>query len=166
MTSLRRRTAHGAAAGAAGTTALNAVTYLDMAIRARPASDTPQQAVATLATKTGHPVPGHDEEKDNRLGGLGPLTGTITGVGIGVLAGLCAPGLRRLPGPVAAALIGLAAMAATDGPLALLHVTDPRKWSATDWVSDLIPHLAYGVVTYATLRATTARAPKRWSPTV
>jgi hypothetical protein len=31
--------ARGAAAGAAGTTALNAVTYLDMAVRARPASD-------------------------------------------------------------------------------------------------------------------------------
>jgi hypothetical protein len=31
----------GAAAGAAGTTALNAVTYLDMVVRGRPASDAP-----------------------------------------------------------------------------------------------------------------------------
>jgi hypothetical protein len=36
---------HGAAAGAAGTTALNAVTYLDMLIRARPESTTPGQVV-------------------------------------------------------------------------------------------------------------------------
>ena len=35
----------GAAAGAAGTTALNVVTYLDMAIRGRPASDTPERSV-------------------------------------------------------------------------------------------------------------------------
>jgi len=29
-------------------------------------------------------------------------------------------------------------------------VTDPRTWSAADWISDLLPHLAYGVVTHAT----------------
>lgn len=43
----------GAAAGAAGTTALNAVTYLDMAWRARPASQTPEQAVEKLAERAG-----------------------------------------------------------------------------------------------------------------
>ena len=35
----------GAAAGAAGTTALNVVTYLDMAVRGRPASSTPERTV-------------------------------------------------------------------------------------------------------------------------
>ena len=39
----------GALAGAAGTTALNAVTYLDIAVRARPASETPQRAVKAVA---------------------------------------------------------------------------------------------------------------------
>jgi hypothetical protein len=35
----------GAAAGAAGTTALNTVTYLDMAVRGRPTSSTPEDIV-------------------------------------------------------------------------------------------------------------------------
>jgi hypothetical protein len=26
-------------------------------------------------------------------------------------------------------------------------VTDPRTWAPVDWVSDAIPHLAYGAVT-------------------
>ena len=37
--------ARGALAGAAGTTALNAATYLDMALRGRPASDSTEQLV-------------------------------------------------------------------------------------------------------------------------
>ena len=44
-----RTIANGITAGAAGTTALNAVTYLDMATRARPASESPQKAVEELA---------------------------------------------------------------------------------------------------------------------
>ena len=39
---------------------LNAMTYLDMAIRARPSSDTPSQAVEQLAHKTGAQIPGAD----------------------------------------------------------------------------------------------------------
>ena len=39
----------GAAAGAAGSTALNAVTYLDMAGRGRGSSSTPEQTVQALA---------------------------------------------------------------------------------------------------------------------
>jgi hypothetical protein len=38
----------GLAAGAAGTTALNAVTYLDMVVRARPASTTPEDTVRKI----------------------------------------------------------------------------------------------------------------------
>jgi hypothetical protein len=143
----------GAAAGAAGTTALNAVTYVDMAVRARPASETPQKAVDALAGKSGHPVPGVGEEKQNRLGGLGPLTGSLTGVGVGALAGLALPLLKKLPSALAVAAIGATAMALTDGPLVSLGLAEPKKWSKLDWASDLVPHLAYGAVTYATLRA-------------
>ncbi len=39
----------GVAAGAAGTTALNAVTYLDMATRARPAGSTPDDTATATA---------------------------------------------------------------------------------------------------------------------
>lgn len=43
------RLGHGLAAGAAGVTALNAITYLDMAFRAQPSSDSSSQAVEQLA---------------------------------------------------------------------------------------------------------------------
>ena len=53
MASLRRAFLAGAAAGAAGTTALNGVTYLDMAVRGRPASSTPEDTVDRLAEAVG-----------------------------------------------------------------------------------------------------------------
>lgn len=147
-----RTVIRGAVAGAAGTTALNAVTYLDMALRGRPASQSPQQAVEVVATKAGHPVPGEGQTKEHRLGGLGPLTGIATGVGVGVVAALCQPVLARLPAPVAAAAIGLAAMGLSDGPLVALKLTEPGDWSVGDWASDLVPHLLYGITTYTTLQ--------------
>lgn len=145
----------GALAGAAGTTALNAVTYLDMAVRARPASETPQQAVDELANRSGRPVPGTDDDKHNRLAGLGPLLGAATGIGVGAVAAMLAPVLRRLPAPLAATLVGGAAMAASNLPMKQLGVSDPAKWSAEDWAGDAGPHLAYGAVTCAALRRMT-----------
>ena len=84
----------GAFAGAAGTTALNAATDLDMAVRA-----------------------------------------------------------GRLRSPLSALLLGAAAMAASDAPMTRVGLTDPARWSKTEWASDAIPHLAYGLVTTATLRS-------------
>lgn len=138
----------GAAAGAAGTTALNAATYADMAVRARPASDAPQETVDKLAEKADLRV-----GDDNRRAGLGSLSGIVTGVGVGAAFGLLRRFGVRLPLLVGAVVTGLTAMAATDGSMAALKVTDPRTWSTTDWVSDVVPHLVYGAVTYATLRA-------------
>src|SRR3954447_11798315 len=63
----------GMLAGAAGTTALNAATYADMSARGRACSRTPQQTVAALTERTGHPVPGEGETRENRLTGLGSL---------------------------------------------------------------------------------------------
>ncbi|MGH8861488.1 MAG: hypothetical protein ACRDVG_09695, partial [Jatrophihabitantaceae bacterium] len=77
----------GALAGAAGTTALNAATYVDMAARGRPSSQTPQHAVEIIADKARRPIPGDDEQRANRLTGLGSLTGIATGVGVGAVAG-------------------------------------------------------------------------------
>jgi hypothetical protein len=140
----------GAAAGAAGTAALNAATYLDMTIRGRSASDTPQRTVDKLA---GSAVPGEGETRDNRLTGLGSLSGIVTGVGIGAAFGV----LRRLglrpPTLIGGTVVGLAAMAATDSSMASMGISDPRTWSASDWLADLLPHVAYGLVTYGTLRA-------------
>jgi hypothetical protein len=148
-----RQMLRGAAAGAAGTTVLNAVTYVDMALRARPASSTPEQTVDTIANRLGHPVPGGNGARGNRLTGLGALSGIATGIGIGAVFGALRAWGLRLPAPVEAVLVGAAAMAATDGAMAGLGVSDPRAWPASAWLSDAVPHLAYGAATSATLRA-------------
>ena len=143
----------GAAAGAAGTTALNAVTYLDMAGRGRGTSSTPEQTVEALAEKVHVQIPGDEETRSNRVQGLGPLTGLAAGIGAGVLAGLLrAAGFR--PGAVfGTAQSTLTVLIGSNGPMTALGITDPRTWSTTDWVSDVVPHLAYGLVTHATMSA-------------
>ncbi len=147
----------GAAAGAAGTTVLNAATYVDMALRGRPSSSTPERTVEALARRAHARIPGKGEDRDNRVTGLAALSGILTGVAVGATLGALGRfGVR--PGLLAgSALTGLAAMAATDLSMTRLKVTDPRTWSAADWLSDLLPHLAYGAATYATLRRLDAR---------
>lgn len=150
---LWRKFAHGITAGAAGVTALNAITYLDMAIRARPSSDSPSQAVERLASRAGAQIPGEDGEGDNRLAGLGPLAGILTGAAVGVAAAFARPALARVPAPIAGVVLGALAMAGSDGPLVSLGLTHPGDWAGADWASDIVPHLGYGAVTYATLSA-------------
>jgi len=144
---MMRSVLRGAAAGAAGTTALNAVTYLDMAVRARPASSTPQDTVEKVTAKAHLDVPGEGDDRDNRVSALGALTGLATGVAVGAGYGL-ARGLGFRPPVLAGALVTAAtAMIGANGPMAALGVSDPREWAAADWASDVVPHLAYGLVT-------------------
>ena len=143
----------GAAAGAAGTTALNAVTYLDMTVRGRPTSSTPEQTVEKLAQKAHVPIPGDGDTRQNRIQGLGPLTGLVAGVGAGVVVGLVrAAGYRSQP-LVGTMLTTLGVLVAANGPMTVLGITDPRTWSAVDWASDIVPHLAYGAVVKTTMDA-------------
>jgi hypothetical protein len=136
----------GAAAGAAGTAALDAVTYLDMAVRGRPASSTPEDTVEKVASAAGVRVPGDEQTRKNRLAGLGPLAGIATGVGVGAVAGLLAR-TGRLSWPALAGVIGGGAMAGANAPMIALGITDPRRWGVAGWLSDVLPHVAYGVVT-------------------
>ena len=155
-----RRLLIGAAAGAAATTALNAVTYLDMLIRARPASDTPERTAQALADLAHLEVPGQPEQRQARLSAIGALAGILTGVGIGALYGLThGLGMRRSTGRGAVAATATVLVAA-NGPMVLLGVTNPRTWSASDWLADVIPHVAYGAVTAATFAAATNPARK------
>ena len=145
--------AFGAAAGAAGTTALNAASYLDMAVRGRPTSDTPEQTVERLAQIAQVQIPGEGQTRDNRVEGLGPLTGLVAGVGSGVLLALArAAGWRPGLGVEVGVATGLA-LIASDGPMTALGVTDPRTWPVSAWVSDVVPHLAYGALTAVVLRS-------------
>jgi hypothetical protein len=125
----------GAAAGAAGTTVLNVVTYLDMAVRGRPASSTPENTVEKLAEVAHVPIPGEGVTRASRVEGLGALTGLVAGIGVGGL------------------LTTFAVLLSTNGPMTVLGVTDPRTWSAVDWLSDLVPHLAYAAVVNSTIDA-------------
>lgn len=142
----------GAAAGAAGTTALNTTTYLDMAVRGRPTSSTPEDTVEKLAELAHVTIPGQREERDNRVAGLGPLSGIVTGVGVGALLGL-ARAARWRPGFAVSALAATAAaLAGANVPMTALGITDPRTWPLESWVADIVPHVVYGVVTAATLQ--------------
>ncbi len=142
----------GLAAGAAGTTALNLVTYLDMLARARPASSTPEETVRVLERRTGLPLAAGGPDTDaagNRRSALGALLGIASGLGVGAVYGAVRPALGRLPLPLLGVAAGLAANVATTGPMAAAGITDPREWSAGSWLSDLVPHLAYGLATAA-----------------
>ena len=139
----------GAAAGAAGTTALNVVAYLDMAVRGRPASSTPETAVEKLAETAHLTIPGQGAKRASRVEGLGALTGLVAGVGVGGLLGLArASGFRA-----GTLLTTLTVLVSTNGPMTVLRVTDPRTWTVADWISDLVPHLAYAAVVTSTLDA-------------
>src|SRR6185369_17296193 len=122
------------------------------------------RVVGRLADEAGVAVPGNRTQRRNRLAALGPLSGIVTGIGVGALAGVLRSAGVRLPTAVGGPLLGAAAMAASDVPLAALGVSDPRTWSAVDWVSDVVPHLVYGLITHATLAAAAAAEEQRGAP--
>ncbi|HLN77993.1 MAG TPA: hypothetical protein VK204_13170 [Nocardioidaceae bacterium] len=152
MKPVTSRIATGAVAGAAGTLALDATTYLDMALRGRPASSTPEQTVARIASLFRLPLPEDAERRSSRLAAVGALLGMGAGVSTGVVLTL----LRSAAGPRGTvATSGTAwamAMAVGNGPMWVLGVTDPRTWSRVDWAADAVPHLAYAAAAVATLR--------------
>lgn len=150
LSSYRSPLAAGLRAGAAGTTALNLVTYLDMATRGRPASSSPAQLVSRLAQAVGVDL-GDDKHAAARSEGVGALLGIYTGLAAGVAGSFLVR--RRRPGfVVTAATLGAGTMLASDTPVVAMGLTDPRKWSAIDWLSDVVPHAVYGATTAACLR--------------
>ncbi|MEU4570334.1 hypothetical protein [Micromonospora sp. NPDC023956] len=145
---MRRVATDGMIAGAVGSAALNAVSYLDMVLRGRPASSTPDETAGRLADAA-HVGLGGGQRAANRRAGLGPLLGYGLGVGVGVLFAVAA--VRRTPTPpVAVGLLGAGVMALSGGSMTALRVTDPRRWSRADWLADVVPHLAYGGAAAAT----------------
>lgn len=147
----------GLAAGAAGTAVLNAVTYLDVAVRARGSSSVPADTVQRLTDLAGVELSSEGPDSDtatNRRQGLGALLGYLTGFGLGAAFGLLRVGpLRRVPVGAAGVGLGLAAMASTDIPYTALGVSDPRTWGPKGWAADLVPHVCYGLATAAVFDA-------------
>ncbi|WP_034262299.1 hypothetical protein [Actinospica robiniae] len=148
----------GVMAGAAGTCALNGATHLDMAVRGRPSSTTPEETAEAVAARANVCIPGAGPDRQARVTGLGALSGIAVGTGVGVLsAGLRRMGVR-LPLWAGAATVAALAMAAGNLPIVRLGVSDPRSWSVGDWLSDALPHLAYGLGTYEAVSGDGARA--------
>src|SRR5436305_29115 len=93
------------------------------------------------------------EERASRLKGPGPLTGIAAGLGVGALAGLARASRVRWRPVAGTTLTTVGVLIAANGPMTVLGITDPRTWSATDWLSDLVPHVAYAVVVERTMDA-------------
>lgn len=141
-----RDLAAGALAGAVGTLALDAVTYLDIAGRGREPSSVPASVAGRIADEAGVDL-GDDEHAGNRREAIGALMGYATGVAFGACYGYVRGRRRRLPSVVSGAALGAFVMAATDASATLAGATDPSEWSGADWLADLVPHAAYGIVT-------------------
>lgn len=142
----------GVAAGAAGTTALNTATYLDMIVNARPASTTPDDTVREMEKQTGASLSTEGPDSDeaaNRRTAVGAMLGIAAGLGTGALYGVVRPQLGNVPLVVLGLGAGVVANVGTTGPMAVFGITDPRTWPGSSWVSDLVPHLTYGLATAA-----------------
>jgi hypothetical protein len=155
-----QRALHGIIAGAAGTTALDVTTYGDMLLRGRSASNVPATVAGSLADALGVSFLGSGAtgaKADNRRSAAGALLGYGTGLGIGAAYGLIRGNGGRVPTPLAGTALGILAMVASDLPIALTGASDPRTWTPVDWLSDLIPHLIYGLVTVQAYEFITAQ---------
>jgi hypothetical protein len=141
-----RRVTRGMAAGAVGTFALDTASYLDMLVRGRPASELPARAAGQLADQAGVDL-GEGDEADNRRTALGALLGYATGATVGALYALSRGRRRRVPWPVAGVAVGGVALVASAVPLTKLGLTDPKEWGTAGWISDIVPHAAYGFAT-------------------
>ena len=159
-----RRVQLGVIAGAAGNLTLEIVTYGDMLLRGRSASGVPAKMAGIMADHFGIEAlssAATGNQADNRRSAVGALLGYALGVGLGGAYGLVRPGLGRMSTPLAGVAVGVAAMTAADASYAVTGASDPKTWTAADWISDLVPHIIYGLVTVATYETfTRCEAPK------
>jgi drug/metabolite transporter (DMT)-like permease len=144
----------GAIAGAAGELALNVVTYGDMLVRARPSSSMPAKVAGRLTDAAGIELaqPGERPEKaEIRREAVGALLGYGMAVATAIASVFVRRAGLRLPAPMAGVAIGATAMVVSDSIATALGVTDPKRWKTSDWISDIVPHAVYGIVTALTV---------------
>lgn len=144
------RLAAGALSGAMGTLALNATTFADMAVRGRPPSEVPADTVESSAKTLGIDLAGGDGDQAaaaNRRRAIGALSGYGTGLVIGALYGAIHPAISRVRLPVAGLAVGAMAMVGANAGAVLAGTTDPRRWGLEGWLSDIVPHVSFGLAT-------------------
>jgi hypothetical protein len=133
---------HGVLAGAAGTAALDLLSYADMAFRDRPPSELPDKMVAAIARSAHAPVPDR-----NRSQAFGALLGYADGLSAGAVFALVRPRMRGVPWYAAALALAFFTMLLSEGTATAMQQTDPRRWGVSGWVSDILPRVVYGAVT-------------------
>jgi len=132
----------GIAAGAAGTAVLDATSYADMAIRARPSSKVPKQVVKEFARWSGV-----QRLPRARAQGLSMLLGYADGFGTGLVFGTLRPRMRAVPWFVAGLGLAAVSLVISEGTATAMGKTDPRQWGLSGWLSDIVPRALYGCVT-------------------
>ncbi|HEY5426386.1 MAG TPA: hypothetical protein VIJ77_07540 [Candidatus Tumulicola sp.] len=142
----------GALAGAAGTAALDVVTYADMALRGRPPSGLPDKMARKLADLAGceefaKPADQLSDRMKQRRAGIAALLGYADGFGTGAIVGLMRPALRDVPLFWAGIGVGALGMIMSEGAATVLGQTDPLKWPFSSWVEDIVPRCVYGWIT-------------------
>lgn len=153
------RWTRGLLVGVVATTALNAATYADMLIRGRPASRVPAHAVGNLADRVGVFL-GNEPRAASRKEAAGALMGYITGIGLASGYVLAEPYVRgRRPVWLVGSALGAAAMVGGNVPAIASGSTHPKRWGVEDWLADIVPHLAFGLVAVATADATRSASP-------
>ncbi len=141
-------------AGAAGEFAANVLTFGEMFIRARPASQMPTKTAARLADVAGLELaqPGERPDKaTNRQEAAGGLLTYLVALSTALLYAAVRRAGLRLPVPVAGLLVGAAAMAAADTTATVVGATDPKEWGVDGWLLDIASHAAYGIAVAATV---------------
>jgi len=138
----------GLLAGAAGTAALEIVSYGDMLSRGRARSGLPARVVQKLAARAGFAAfaAAGDDVSQNRRSALGALFGYGVGLGAAVVYAYGRPRVERwLPWPIAGVMLGAGTLVASEGSATALGATDWRTWSVADWISDIVPRTIYGL---------------------
>lgn len=138
----------GGVSGGLGTLALNATTFLDMALRGRPPSDVPERAVGAQARRAGVSL-GDEPAARHRRAGIGALSGYATGIAFGAAYGLVRGRSKQPSVPLTGAVLGAVAMVGANAPAVSMGITDPRRWGVSGWLEDVVPHLVFGLVTAA-----------------
>jgi hypothetical protein len=118
------------------------VSYLDMLVRGRAASDQPQQLGDRISERM--EVGQADTPADrSRRQALGNLVGYVDGLLLPTALALV--GARSWSFGAHTAALAIGAMIGSSALPVALGITDPRRWTLDDWLTDLWPHIGYGV---------------------
>jgi hypothetical protein len=147
----------GLLAGAVGTLALNATTYADLVIRGRPPSTVPEDTIRRSAERLGiAALAGPGATAQHRRQGLAALSGYATGMTVAAVFGLLRPA-RPLPAFTETLAVAGAAMVAGNAGAVAAGTTDPRRWTFADLMTDVVPHLSFGLAAVVTWQAITGQ---------